>query len=54
MLQHWFICPCVCVPRTPHGGLSDSSAVEIRWRGVPIEFPPGPDLDWTLRSAGLG
>ncbi len=21
--------PCVCVPRTPHGGLSDTSALEI-------------------------
>ncbi len=23
------MCVCVCAPRTPHGGLSDTSALEI-------------------------
>ncbi len=41
------LCVCVCVPRAPHGGLSDTSALEISSGGgwVRIEFPPGPDPD---------
>ncbi len=28
-LVHAPVCVCVCVPRTPRGGLSDTSALEI-------------------------
>ncbi len=47
---------CICVPRTPHGGLSDTSALEIRSGGgsglnsLPVRIRNGIR---TLRSAAL-
>ncbi len=49
-------CVCVCVPRTPHGGLSDTSVLEIRSGGgsglnsLPVRTGSGVR---TLRSAAI-
>ncbi len=46
------VCVCVCAPRTPHGGLSDTSALEISSGGgsgfnsLPVRSPD-------LRSPGV-
>ncbi len=55
-LVHAPMCVCVCVPRTPHGGLSDTSALEIssgggsRLNSLPVRIRTGVR---TLRSPDL-
>ncbi len=51
------MCVCVCVPRAPHGGLSDTSALEISSGGgsglnsLPVRIRTGVR---TLRSPAIG
>ncbi len=55
-LVHAPECVCVCVPRMPHGGLSDTSALEIQSGGgsglnsLPVRIRTGVR---TLRSAAI-
>ncbi len=56
-LVHAPVYVCVCVPHTPHGGLSDTSALEISSGGgsglnsLPVRMRTGVR---TLRSPAIG
>ncbi len=55
------MCVCVCVPHTPHGGLSDTSALEISSGGgsglnsLPVRIRTwSPDFEKACNRASLG
>ncbi len=51
-LVHAPVCVCVCVPRAPHGGLSDTIALEISSGGGSGLNSPRSGFR-TLKSPGI-